>query len=210
MIPSRTVWGAILGLLLAACAVTAQIPRSDVYSRPTLPSTEALSRLNLRMAWRTYVPLDGRRDSIIRIELIGSDMFVLTRSGEVVRLDQETGEQKWRLRVGKPYTIAPFIAANSRSVYLVANAEIFGFDRARGTRKWDYPLRAGIAAAPAVDEEQVYLPGPTRGFPLSICPSWTRRKAEGAASAGRVSIPAATPEMKFAPARTGSRMPTSR
>ena len=41
----------------------------------------------------------------------GRDLFVLTRSGEVVRLDQETGEQKWRVRAGKPYTLSPATSA---------------------------------------------------------------------------------------------------
>jgi outer membrane protein assembly factor BamB len=161
MIASRTVLGATLGVLLATTAASAQIPRSRVYSRPALPSAEALRRLNLQMAWRTYVPMDGRKDSIIRAELNGRDLFVLTRSGEVIRFDQETGEQKWRARVGKPYTLSPYFAANSRSVYVGANATIFALDRARGTPKWDYPLPGGISASPVVDEEQIYIPGAT-------------------------------------------------
>src|SRR3954449_10759628 len=102
----RTVVTTTLVVLLAGLVATAQIPRSRIYSRPDLPSTEALRRLNLHLAWRTYVPMAGRRDGIVRAEVDGRDLFVLTRSGEVIRLDQETGEQIWRVRVGKPYTLS--------------------------------------------------------------------------------------------------------
>jgi outer membrane protein assembly factor BamB len=158
MMTLRTVLGVALGVLLLSASAQAQIPRARIYSRPPGPSAEALRRLNLVEAWRAYVPMDGRRDGIIRIEFHRRAMFVLTRSGQVVRLDPETGEQKWRARVGKPYTLLPVFAANNRSVYVVANADIYALDIARGTQKWSYVLPAGLAAGPAVDEQQIYLP----------------------------------------------------
>jgi outer membrane protein assembly factor BamB len=153
-----TVLAAGLGAVLLSAPAQAQIHRSRIHSHPIVPSVEALRRLNLVEVWRAYVPMDGRRDAILRIDLHRRDMFVVSRSGQVARIDPETGEQRWRARVGKPYTILPVFAANNRSVYVVANADIFALDRARGTQKWSYALKAGLSASPVVDETQVYLP----------------------------------------------------
>src|SRR3954471_17959777 len=89
---------ALAGLLLLAAVAWPQPQgeRARIYSRPELPSKEALSRLNLRMAWRGYVPVDGRRDGLVRVELDRKDLFALTRSGSVQRMDAETGKVYWR------------------------------------------------------------------------------------------------------------------
>ena len=71
--------------------------------------------------------------TIVRVELDGKDLLVLTRSGAVQRMDAETGRVHWRATVGKPYTMLPFLGANERSVYVIANAKIVALDRATGT-----------------------------------------------------------------------------
>jgi outer membrane protein assembly factor BamB len=178
----RTVLGATLGTVLLTAAVQAQVPRARIYSRPGLPSTEALRRLNLTEAWHAYVPMDGRRDAIIRVEFDGRSLYVLTKSGGIVRLDPETGEQKWRARVGKPYTLLPVFAANDRSVYVVANADVYALDRERGTQKWSYVLRGGLSAGPAVDEQQIYIPSANSRLYAFYLP-FIRADAGGEASA---------------------------
>lgn len=153
----RSVALALLAVLLAAVA-HGQVVRTNVYSRPEVPSREALDRLNLDLAWKYYVPLESTRDGILRAEFDYKDLFVLTRAGTVVCLDAETGRVKWRTTVGKPYSILPFLAVNSRGVGVIANVELFGLDRANGRKMWEYRLPAGISAAPVVDEKQIYIP----------------------------------------------------
>jgi outer membrane protein assembly factor BamB len=157
MITQRALPGACLALLLAAGSLPAQISFSRVYTRPEAPPAEVLRRLNLNLAWKGYVPMDGRRDGILRVDLDGRDLFVMTRSGLVVRMDAETGKVIWRTRVGKPYSILPFLATNGRSVYLIANVDLFGIDRATGTKKWEYRLPGGVSAAPVVDKLRIYI-----------------------------------------------------
>src|SRR5437763_2613457 len=82
---------ASVAVWLAAAAVTAQ-PPSDVYSHPLPPPPEVLDRLNLRTAWRTYVPTDARRDGLFSVQVLDTQVIVLTRSGLVVALDRETGQ----------------------------------------------------------------------------------------------------------------------
>jgi outer membrane protein assembly factor BamB len=149
---------AALAVALAATAAHAQRVTTKVYSRPQVPSDEVLKRLNLNLAWKYYVPMDGRRDGLLRVEMNNRDMFVLTRSGTVAALDAETGKVAWRTTVGKPYSILPFIAVNNRAVYVIANVELFALDRSTGRKKWQYRLPAGVSAGPVVDEKQIYIP----------------------------------------------------
>ncbi len=159
MISRRTLLGAVPAVGLLGPSLVAQISRSRIFSRPAIPSDEVLRRLNLVLAWRAFVPMDGGRDGIIRTELDGQDLFVLCRSGQVVRIDAETGKVQWRTRVGgKAYTLSPFMALNGRSVYVAANVEAFGIDRETGNRKWQYRLRRGVSASPVADTQQLYVP----------------------------------------------------
>ena len=157
----RSIVPALAGLLLFGPFLPAQISRTEIFSRPEIPSKEALARLNLRLAWRAYVPTDGGKDALVRVELIGKDLIVLTRSGTVQRMDAETGKVYWRTTVGKPYTMLPFLAVNNRSVYIIAHAKMVGLDRVTGRQKWEFDLPSAISAAPVVDEEQIYVPTST-------------------------------------------------
>jgi outer membrane protein assembly factor BamB len=158
MIQRMTFFGVALSAALLVPPLAAQTHRRTIFSTPAVPSDEALRRLNLHLAWRAAVPVDGTRDGIITAEPHGKDLIVLTRSGMVVRLDAETGRTYWRARVGKPYTLAPYLAVNSRSVYVFANAVLFALDRETGGEKWSRPMPAGLAAGAAVDEEYIFIP----------------------------------------------------
>src|SRR5207248_3175104 len=108
-----------------------------------------------------YVPMDGRRDGLLRVQFEERDLFVLTRSGMVQRMDAETGRVYWKKRVGKPYSLLPFLAANSRGVGVIANVTLYGLNRGTGNAEWDYRLRTGVSAQPIADEEQIYVPSVT-------------------------------------------------
>jgi outer membrane protein assembly factor BamB len=163
MIRTRMIQAAMLALLFASTA-PAQISRTKIYSRPALPTAEVLRRLNLTLMWSTAVPMDGRHDSIILARMDRNDLFVLTRSGQVARVDAETGMVRWRARVGKPYTLVPSLATNIRSVYVIADATIYSLDRGNGALKWQDPLPAGLSAAPVADEENLYIPSSNSNF----------------------------------------------
>jgi outer membrane protein assembly factor BamB len=144
--------GAVLSVLWGAL-LPAQQPRSQIYSRPEPPPREVLDRLNLVQAWRAYVPTDGERDGLMSVQFLGTDMLVETRSGLVVLMDPETGDTRWRARVGTPYrTVRPPVA-NSKNVFVLNNGYLFALNRATGAVQWDYRLPGGISAQPVVDEE---------------------------------------------------------
>jgi outer membrane protein assembly factor BamB len=132
--------------------------REKLFSCPDLPSREVLDRLNLKMAWKHYVPMDGRRDGFASIQIDGNDVIAQTRSGLVTLLDAETGKTRWRTRVGKPYRPTLPLAFNSRSIFVINNAYLYALDRANGNTQWEfYLLIGGISAAPVADETYIFL-----------------------------------------------------
>lgn len=156
---------AVLGALFVAAGLmapsAAQQPRSRWYSTPLPPPREVLDRLNLQMAWRVYVPMDGRHDGLATVQLQGFSILVQTRSGLVAVLDAQTGALRWKTRVGRPYVVEHGLAFNSREVYVVNNTYLYALDRRDGKPLWDHRLPDGVSAAPVADENMIYVPTQT-------------------------------------------------
>jgi hypothetical protein len=155
----------VLGVAVAAmvsvvAGLRAEIKPYQVYTRPEPPPREVLDRLNLRLRWFAYLPMDGARDGLASVQVLGRDMLVQTRSGLVVLLDAETGAARWRAHVGVPYRVVAQPAANSHTVLVVSNTFLYGLDRRTGMVQWEFRVPGGgVTAAPIADEQSVYLAG---------------------------------------------------
>jgi outer membrane protein assembly factor BamB len=121
------------------------------------PPQELLDRLNLKMGYRIYVPMDGRQDGLTTVQLSGRDLFVQTRSGMVALIDAETGITSWRQRVGRSYVAEHALAFNSREVYVINNVYLYALDRLTGAVNWTFRLPEGIASPPVADENMIYI-----------------------------------------------------
>jgi outer membrane protein assembly factor BamB len=153
---------ALFGFAVRAPAQQAQLPiRARLYSQPVTPPTELLDRLNLKMRFRTFVPMDGRHDGLATVQLSGNNLFVQTRSGLVTMLDAETGAALWRQRVGRTYVVEHALAFNSREIYVVNNVYLYGLDRLTGAVNWEFRLPEGVATAPVADENVIFVPTQT-------------------------------------------------
>ena len=64
-------------------------------------------------------------------------VLVGTSDGEVVALDEETGEQRWVKRVSSE-VLSPPIADRGVVVVRTQDGKLFGLDRRDGTRVWVY------------------------------------------------------------------------
>ncbi len=155
----------VLGAAVAAIVLVATVLRADVlpqrvYTRPEPPPREVLDRLNLRLHWSTYLPMDGTRDGLSSVQVLGRDMLVQTRSGLVVLLNAETGEARWRTRVGTPYRVVGPPTANSRTVLVANNTFLYALDRRTGAVQWEFRVPGGgITTAPVADDNFVFLAG---------------------------------------------------
>jgi outer membrane protein assembly factor BamB len=144
-------------LTAAAGPVEAQL-RRYLYTEPGLPPAEALDRLNLKMAWRTYLPMDGRRDGVFSMSIGEKQILVQLRSGMVVALDAATGTVQWRVQVGGGYVPPAGFGANEQSVFVTKGVRLFALERASGRLQWEFFLPSVASAAPVADEERFYVP----------------------------------------------------
>ncbi|HEV3204287.1 MAG TPA: PQQ-binding-like beta-propeller repeat protein [Gemmataceae bacterium] len=152
--------GAWVVWLVAGVTVEAQ-SRDRVYSRPQLPSQAVLNRLNLKMAWRAYVPTGGQRDRIFSVQFLENQMLVLMRSGQLTALDPETGTLQWNLQVGLPYWISQAPGYNNQSIFVYSGARLYSLNRKTGGVEWDLEPKYFPSAPPAADDRNIYLAGGT-------------------------------------------------
>jgi outer membrane protein assembly factor BamB len=176
--------GAGLAILLAALPVLAQFDRAHTFTDPQPPAAEPLRRLNLQMAWRAYIPMDGRRDGFVVVRHTGKHLLVQTHSGLVTQLDAETGQVQWRNRVGEPYRTTLPLTFNSHAVFVTNNGFFYAVDRADGSIQWQMPTPGGVSAPVAVDDDQVYVPLSINRIRAYRLPNMEAEKAFRQAQAG--------------------------
>lgn len=152
----RSSASAVVAILLAATTAGAQ-NLSRVQTHPTIPAPETLDRLNLKLGWRTYVPMDGTRDSIFSVQNTGDQLLIQTRSGLVMAVDAATGQTQWQARVGRPYHVSVRLGYNDKSVLVVNDETLYVLDRNTGQFVWGFDMPSAATAAPVADEDQVFV-----------------------------------------------------
>lgn len=152
----KQILGSCLAALILSQGALAQI-RERVYSDPSLPPREALDRMRLVQAWYTVVPVGGRRDGLLSVQVSGPDILVQTRSGIVSRIDAETGRVHWRVLAGKPYENWLPLAYTSSMIFVLKGNDLSALNRKTGDVLWTYSLPGGVSAPPIADELQLYL-----------------------------------------------------
>jgi len=147
----------VVAIGLTEAMVTAQTD-SRAHTRPLVPTREALAPLNLKLGWRTYLPVDGTRDGIATVQVFGSRILVQLRSGTIVAVDADTGQTLWKTRVGNPYQATHGLAVNYNSVIGYDVASVFALDKDSGKLLWHSELPNAPSGAPAVDADHLYVP----------------------------------------------------
>lgn len=122
---------AVAAALAFLPAVSAQQP-AQIYTEPLVPPREVLERLNLRMAWRVYLPNVGKRDSIHSVLILENQVVALTRYGVTVSLDPFTGAVQWRVMVGEPFGVTRPLEADARFIYVDNLGKRYALGRTSG------------------------------------------------------------------------------
>ena len=156
--------------LLVVTPAVAQPSRSRTFTQPEPPPREALDRLNLVQGWRTYIPMEGRRDGFASIQPDRDRLFVQTRSGLVAAVDANTGQVVWRTRAGRSYQPALPLAFNRKSVFYLNGTYLFALDRTTGAVLWQFSVPGGVSAAPLADDYQIYLGAGTGRLSAYVLP----------------------------------------
>jgi outer membrane protein assembly factor BamB len=151
----------LLLLLVAVLVVAGPAGGADdptrLFSQPSVPSSEALDRLNLKLAWSAYVPMDGRRDGFVSIEVNNGQLIAQTRSGLTTVLDGDTGRALWRARPGRSYKQSVRPAFNNLTVFSSDGLTIYAIDRGTGSLEWQFPVSTALATDPVADDQKLYI-----------------------------------------------------
>jgi outer membrane protein assembly factor BamB len=169
--------GVAIAFVAAASAATAQDTPQEIYTRPALPSREALDRLNLKIGWYTILPMDGPRDSIFSHQIAGNQFLVQTRSGLIILLDRDTGQTVWRSRIGVPYDVSHPLGFNNKSVFVTRGTWLYALERSTGIQQWSVNLPEAPTAGVVADEEQLYLCFPGGRALVHLLPEISRQIA---------------------------------
>jgi hypothetical protein len=130
---------------------------SETFTRAEPPPREALERLNLKLAWSVYLPLEGKRDGIFSVQVLERDVFVQTRSGVVVVVDAATGKVRWSARVGNAFRVSQPVGYNRMALFVVRESVLYVLDRDDGKILWQARLTGAPSAPPVADETQLLL-----------------------------------------------------
>lgn len=147
---------AAAGLLLALAALgSAQYPTT--YSRAVPPDPVALARLNLRTEWSLFLPIAGGRDTIQLVQTIDDQLFVQTRTGQLIAVDAKTGRVQWAAALGNGgYSNVYPVAANARFVFATNVTRVYAFYRDTGVVEFTMDLGTTPVAGLAADSRGLY------------------------------------------------------
>ena len=130
---------------------------NNVYSRAVPPDKAAMERLNLKIEWTAYVPVEGRRDSLTQIQTIDDQIFVQTRTGLFIAGDALTGRLQWVVQLGiRDYANTYPVAANSELVFVANVTKLHAFHRYTGVVEFVTDLGSPPTTGLAADETGVY------------------------------------------------------
>lgn len=142
-------------VLVAALPAAAQV--NNVYSRAIPPDKSALERLNLKIEWTAYIPVEGRRDTLSQVQTIDDQIFIQTRTGLFIAGDALTGRLQWVAQLGNTgYANSYPVAANSQYVFVANVTKLYSFHRYTGTTEFVTDLGSPPTTGLAADETGVY------------------------------------------------------
>jgi outer membrane protein assembly factor BamB len=141
----------ILAVPLSSWAL-AQARRSS-----SLPTDEAAARYGLVRRWFTYVPVDGVKERVQRVRVVGDQVHLQTNASRVHVLDGETGKLLWSAQLGRAVPGQFGSAINSTAIFVINGSNLYKLDRTDGSQVWTLRLPQAANAAPAADDEHVVV-----------------------------------------------------
>jgi len=148
----QRVFAACISLLLLSCSSSGNI-------EPPAPLTDIVQAIQLRNLWT--VDTDAAEANVapdLRPLLLGRQLLTVDVEGRVTSIDADKGKINWT----SPTGVRAFAGLGGRGALVVAGSvdgDVVAFDlREDGLgRRWSVQLNGEIRAAPAVDDERVYV-----------------------------------------------------
>lgn len=125
--------------------------------RQLLPTDEVAARHGLVRRWYAFAPVDGVREAVQRVTVVGTQVHLQTNSSRIHVLDSESGKLLWSAQMGPPIPGQFGSAINSNSVFAMNGSFLYRLNREDGALLWSVRLAQVPNAAPAADEERVIV-----------------------------------------------------
>jgi outer membrane protein assembly factor BamB len=122
-----------------------------------LPSEEVAARYGLVRRWYAHAPVDGVRESVQLVSVVGDQIHLQTDASRMHVLDMETGKRLWTAQVGTAIRGQFGSATNSNSVFVVNGSRLYRLSRDDGAQLWSVRVPYVPNAAPSADEDRVMV-----------------------------------------------------
>ena len=125
--------------------------------RAALPKEETVARYGLVRRWYGYAPVDGVREKVQSIMVVGDQVHLQTNASRIHVMHAESGKLLWSAQLGRPIPGQFGSAINSKSVFAIHGTSLYRLDRLDGTQRWTFRLPSVPNAAPSADESHVIV-----------------------------------------------------
>jgi outer membrane protein assembly factor BamB len=132
-------------------------PASAQDFKQLLPSDQVVAHYGLTRRWYSHAPVDGVRESIRIVSVVGDQLHLQTDASRIHVLDTETGKLLWTAQVGAPIRGQFGSATNSNSVFVINGSRLYRLSRDDGSQLWSIRLPQTPNAAPSADEDRVMV-----------------------------------------------------
>jgi outer membrane protein assembly factor BamB len=145
----RNVW---LAVTVTVCGLA-----GDLFAQGGQPTPSVLDRYGLEIAWGGQAVLNPSRDKVASITSDEELVYVQASSGVLSAFDDETGQRRWAVRLGR-FDEPTFPTVSNEDVVLaVVGTSMFGIDKRQGGILWTLRLPGPPSTGPAIDSEQIYV-----------------------------------------------------
>jgi outer membrane protein assembly factor BamB len=131
--------------------VEATLPDGRAYQKPT--------SLLLELPGAPKALWSGNLKGAVQSRLVraGENLFVTTMGGDLVGLDPNTGDEKWRVKTAEPVFSTPHVD-NGVVYFGSSDHHVYAVDAKSGDVKWKRKTGGGVFAGPAVAKGIVVIP----------------------------------------------------
>lgn len=141
-----------IGLALVASSAAAQLNIAQ-----TLPTDQEAALHGLARAWYSFAPIDGTREAVQSVRVLGTQLHLQTNSSRIHVMDTESGKLLWSAQMGIPVPGQFGSAINSDSVFVINGTKLYRLDRDSGYQLWSLRLPHAPNAAPSADDTFVAI-----------------------------------------------------
>ena len=170
---------------IVATIILTIVPSIVSAQQRTLPTSRILARFGLERAWWSQATMDVAQERVRHMVIDEDSLFVQSSGGIISSFDNETGQKRWAVQLGRRNDPSYPAVANDERVLVIAGSTLYALDKFDGELIWKLALVKPASTSPSVDDQRIYygtLDGSVFAFDLkkieelhndNLLPQWT-------------------------------------